>query len=57
MVLEAVGQLPEQRQFRGHRPDVWKWLRQFRKGLDSLDRGDSRPIEDVEKLLASWTTK
>jgi predicted transcriptional regulator len=28
-----------------------------REGLDQLDRGDGVPIEDVEKMIASWTTK
>jgi hypothetical protein len=28
-----------------------------REGLDQLDRGDGVPVEDVEKMIASWTTK
>ncbi len=28
-----------------------------REGLDQLDRGESLPIDQVEKLIASWTTK
>ena len=28
-----------------------------REGLDQLDRGDGVPLEDVEKMIASWTTK
>lgn len=26
-------------------------------GLDSLDRGEGVPIEEVEKMIASWITK
>jgi predicted transcriptional regulator len=28
-----------------------------REGLDQLDRGDGVPLVDVEKMIASWTTK
>ena len=28
-----------------------------REGFDQLDRGDGIPVEDVEKMIASWTTK
>jgi predicted transcriptional regulator len=28
-----------------------------REGLAQLDRGQGVPIEEVEKLIASWTTK
>jgi predicted transcriptional regulator len=28
-----------------------------REGLDQLDRGEGVPIEEVEKMIASWTTK
>jgi predicted transcriptional regulator len=29
----------------------------LQKGLDSLDRGESKSIDEVEKLMASWITK
>jgi hypothetical protein len=28
-----------------------------REGLDQLDRGEGVPIDQVEKMIASWTTK
>ena len=28
-----------------------------REGLDQLDRGEGVPIEQVEKMIESWTTK
>ena len=29
----------------------------LQKGLDSLDRGEGKSIDEVEKLMASWITK
>ena len=29
----------------------------LQKGLDSLDRGKGKSIDEVEKLLTSWITK
>ena len=29
----------------------------IQKGLDSLDRGEGKSIDEVEKLMSSWTTK
>ena len=28
-----------------------------REGLDQLDRGEGVPLAEVEKMIASWTTK
>jgi predicted transcriptional regulator len=28
-----------------------------REGLDQLDRGEGVPIDQVEKMIESWTTK
>ena len=28
-----------------------------REGLDQLDRGEGVPLDGVEKLIASWTTR
>ena len=28
-----------------------------REGLDQLDRGEGAPLDGVEKMIASWTTK
>lgn len=32
-------------------------LAALQEGLDSLDRGEGIPIEDVEKMMASWIIK
>ena len=56
MVLETVGQLPEDASF----DEITRRLEvvaAIQKGLDSLDRGEGRPIDEVEKLVASWTAK
>jgi hypothetical protein len=29
----------------------------LQRGLDSLDRGEGKSIDEVEKLLPSWITK
>jgi hypothetical protein len=29
----------------------------LQKGLDSLDRGEGKSIDEVEKLMSSWITK
>jgi predicted transcriptional regulator len=56
MVLETVAQLPDDASFEeiSRRLEV---VAAIQKGLDSLDRGEGKPIDEVEKLVASWTTK
>jgi len=56
MVLETVAQLPDDASFEeiSRRLEV---LAALQKGLDSLDRGEGRSIDEVEKLVTSWTTK
>jgi predicted transcriptional regulator len=56
MVLETVEQVPDDASFE----EIAKRLEvvaAIQKGLDSLDRGEGKSIDDVEKLVASWTTK
>jgi predicted transcriptional regulator len=56
MVLETVEQLPDDASFEEitRRLEV---LAAIQKGVDSLDRGEGKPIEEVEKFLTSWTTR
>ena len=56
MVLETVEQLPDDATFEEitRRLEV---VAAIQKGLDSLDRGKGKSIDEVEKLVASWTTK
>jgi hypothetical protein len=54
MVLDTVEKLPDDASFE----DIARRLEvvaAIQKGLDSLDRGEGKSIEDVEKLIASWT--
>jgi len=56
IVLETVEQLPDDASF----DEIAKRLAvvaALQKGLDSLDRGEGKSIDEVEKLVASWTTK
>lgn len=56
MVLDTVEKLSDDASFE----DIARQLEvvaAIQKGLDSLDRGEGKPIEDVEKLIASWATK
>ena len=56
VVLDTVEQLPDDVSFE----EIAKRLEvvaAIQKGLDSLDRGKGKPIEEVEKLMGSWTTK
>ena len=56
MVLETVEQLPEDASF----DEITRRLEvvaAIQKGLDSLDRDEGRSIDEVEKFVASWTTK
>lgn len=56
MVLETVEQIPDDASFEeiSKRIEV---VAAIQKGLDSLDRGEGKSIDEVEKLVASWTTK
>jgi predicted transcriptional regulator len=56
IVLETVGQLPDDASFEEitRRLEV---VAAIQKGLTSLDRGEGKSIDEVEKLVASWTTK
>jgi predicted transcriptional regulator len=56
MVLETVEQLPDDASFE----EISKRLEvvaAIQKGLDSLDRGEGKSIDEVEKLVVTWTTR
>jgi hypothetical protein len=56
MALTTLEQLPDNVTFDeiSERLEV---IAAIQKGLDSLDRGEGKSIDEVEKLMASWTTK
>ncbi len=56
LVLDTVERLPDDVSLEEvtRRLEV---LAALQKGLDSLDRGEGKSIDEVEKLMASWITK
>jgi len=56
MVLETVEQLPDDATFDEITARL-EVIAAIQKGLDSLDRGEGKSIDEVEKLMASWITK
>jgi predicted transcriptional regulator len=56
LVLDTVERLPDDVSL----DEITKRLEviaALQKGLDSLDRGEGKSIDEVEKLMASWITK
>lgn len=56
LVLDTVERLPDDVSLE----EITKRLEviaALQKGLDSLDRGEGKSIDEVEKLMASWITK
>ena len=56
LVLDTVERLPDNVSLEeiAKRLEV---IAALQRGLDSLDRGEGKSIEEVEKLLPSWITK
>jgi predicted transcriptional regulator len=56
LVLDTVERLPDDVSLE----EITKRLEviaALQKGLDSLDRGEGKSIDEVEKLMSSWITK
>jgi hypothetical protein len=56
LVLDTVERLPDNVSLE----EITKRLEviaALQRGLDSLDRGEGKSIDEVEKLLPSWITK
>ncbi|HEY2081669.1 MAG TPA: hypothetical protein VGI88_02710 [Verrucomicrobiae bacterium] len=56
LVLDTIERLPDDVSL----DEITKRLEviaALQKGLDSLDRGEGKSIDEVEKLVASWITK
>jgi predicted transcriptional regulator len=56
LVSNLLERLPDDVSLRDIAKEI-EFISGVREGLDQLDRGDGVPIEDVEKMIASWTTK
>ncbi len=56
LALNSIESLPDNASFEeiSKRLEV---IAAIQKGLDSLDRGEGKSIDEVEKLMASWITK
>lgn len=56
LALDSIEKLPDDASFEeiAKRLEV---IAAIEKGVDSLDRGEGKSIEEVEKLMASWITK
>lgn len=55
-VLKSVGNAEDDSTFEQINERVHV-LAAIQEGLDSLDRGEGVPIEEVEKMMTSWITK
>ncbi len=56
LVSSLLGRLPDDVSLQDIAKEI-EFISGVREGLDQLDRGDGVPLEDVEKMIASWTTK
>jgi hypothetical protein len=56
LVSNLLDRLPDNVSLRDIAKEI-EFISGVREGLDQLDRGDGVPLEDVEKMIASWTTK
>ncbi|MDJ0600416.1 MAG: hypothetical protein QNJ37_16445 [Crocosphaera sp.] len=55
-VIELVKRLPSDVSFREIAQEI-EFIAAVQEGLDQIDHGKGIPIEDVEKMIDSWTTK
>jgi len=56
VVSNLLDRLPDDVSLRDIAKEI-EFISGVREGLDQLDRGDGVPLEDVEKMIASWTAK
>jgi predicted transcriptional regulator len=56
LVSSLLERLPDDVSLRDIAKEI-EFISGVREGLDQLDRGEGVPIEEVEKMIASWTTK
>jgi predicted transcriptional regulator len=54
LVTNLLDRLPDDVSLRDIAKEI-EFISGVREGLDQLDRGDGVPLEDVEKMIASWT--
>jgi predicted transcriptional regulator len=56
LVSNLLERLPDNVSLRDIANEI-EFIAGLREGIDQLDRGDGVPLEDVEKMIASWTTR
>jgi predicted transcriptional regulator len=56
LVSNLLERLPEDVSLKDIAKEI-EFIDGIREGLAQLDRGEGLPIEDVEKLISSWSTK
>jgi predicted transcriptional regulator len=56
IVSELLERLPEHATLQDIAKEI-EFVAGVREGLEQLDRGEGVPVEEVEKMIASWTTR
>jgi predicted transcriptional regulator len=56
VVAHLLTRLPDDVSLQGIAREI-EFIAGVREGLDQLDRGEGVPVAEVEKMIASWTTK
>ncbi len=53
IVIDLIQKLPEDASLRDIAREI-EFVAAIREGLDELDRGESIPIEEIEREMPSW---
>jgi predicted transcriptional regulator len=56
LVSDLLVRLPEDVSLQTIAKEV-EFMAGVREGIDQIDRGQGVPVEAVEKMIASWTTR
>jgi predicted transcriptional regulator len=56
LVTDLLSRLPENVSLHDIATEI-QFIAGVREGLAQLDRGEGEPIEAVEKMIATWTTR
>jgi hypothetical protein len=56
LITDLLERMPENASLQDIAQEI-QFMAGVREGLGQLDRGEGAPIEFVEKMIASWTTR
>lgn len=56
VVIELVKRLPPDVSLRDIAEEI-EFMAAIQEGFDQIEQGKGIPIEEVEKMMAAWTTK